>query len=121
MKVAYEDIRLAPKGELAAELQAPLVEDIFDRPQTPLNSQPELSSDVATKPQLTPATATNQREDQLQDKALDELLSIDSDNSYTELPPLHRNFFLETQSLTSDMIQFLVLLHPQDTFVVKNN
>lgn len=93
MKVAYEDIRLAPKGELAAELQAPLVEDIFDRPQTPLNSQPELISDVATKPQLTPATATNQREDQLQDKALDELLSIDSDNSDTELPPLHRNFF----------------------------
>lgn len=55
-KVVYEDFRLDPKGELAAELQVPLVKDLFHHTRTLLNSQSEPSSVVATEPQLAPVT-----------------------------------------------------------------
>lgn len=98
MKVAYEDLRLVPQGELAIELQAPLTDDLFDLPPSPPNRLPHRNADHASKSHINSVTQHNKQEHQYKDRALDKLLGIDNDSDDAGLPAFHANLMSDNSA-----------------------
>lgn len=95
MKVAYEDLRIVPKGDLAQELQSSVLEDYISTDNlhgkcSTKNSDRDQKSSEMRSPLSTPT---------FDDKALNMYLNIDDENESDELPKLHSSLLSENYHL----------------------
>lgn len=99
MKVAYEDLRLVPRGKLAEEPQSCIHEDIFDNEsvQPTRDSQPTLLSESSHE-RSTPRLVQQQKAD-FDDDRLNHLLGINKNLKVQELPPLQVNLLAQTSAM----------------------